>query len=104
MFQMVTGIVKWAAIPVLLTASVFSSLAGAYEPLVDSLVCMSAIIFIQRAVFLKQYAWGAGMVAVVVAFSPLFPTIKIFLMLSLACVASVVALLATWRKQPVAAL
>jgi hypothetical protein len=103
MFQGVMKMGKWASIPVLLIGTVFSSVAAGYQPLVDFVICMSAILFIQRAVLLKEYAWGAGMVAVVMVSSPLFLATKIFLLMGLACVASFVALLAAFRPAPVAA-
>lgn len=104
MFQKIMKVFKWTAIPVLLIAAPFSCLAANYQPLLDCLVCMGAVFFIQRAVWLKAYAWAAGTVAVVVVFSPLFPLTKIFLIMGLSCVASVVVVLTSWRPEPVAAL
>ncbi len=104
MFPMVTKIVKWASIPALLIAALFSSFAANYEPLVDFLVCLVAILFIQRAVWLREYSWGGGMVLVVVVFSPLFLVTKIFLSIGLACLAAGAALLAAFRPEPAAAL
>ena len=103
MFREVMEIVKWGAIPVLLTATVFSPLAAGYQPLVDSMICMTAILFIERAVLSKEYAWGAGIAAVVVVSSPLFLVSKIFLLMGLACIASCVAALAAFRPAPVTA-
>jgi hypothetical protein len=104
MFQIVMKIMKWSAIPILLMAALFSYFAASYEPLLDFLVCMGAILFIQRSIWLKEYSWGAGMVAVVVVFSPLFLVTKVFLVMGLACIASFVALFAAFRTTPVAAL
>lgn len=102
--KIVTKIMKWIAIPVLLIAALFSCFAASYEPLLDFLVCLGAILFIQRSVWLKEYCWGAGMVAVAVVFSPLFLATKVFLVMGLACIASFVALFAAFRTTPVAAL
>jgi hypothetical protein len=104
MFLKVMRAFKWAAIPVLLIASPFSCFAANYQPLLDCLVCMGAVFFIQRAVWLKAYAWAAGTVAVVVVFSPLFLLTKIFLIMGLSCVASIGVVLTNWRLEPLAAL
>jgi len=104
MFPMVTKILKWASIPVLLIAALFSCFAATYEPLLDFLVCLGAILLIQRAVWLREYSWGAGLIALAVVFSPLFLLTKIFLLMGLACIASFVALFAAVRPQPVEAL
>lgn len=104
MFQTVSKIIKWISIPVLLIAALFSCFAANYEPLVDFVVCMGAILFIQRAVWLREYSWGAGMVLVVVVFSPLILITKIFLMMGLACLVSLMVLLSAFRTEPVAAL
>jgi hypothetical protein len=104
MFQKVMKVIKWTAIPVLLIAAPFSGFAANYQPLLDCLVCMGAVFFIQRAVWLKAYAWAAGMVAVVGVFSPLFPITKIFLIMGLTLVASVAVVLTSWRREPLAAL
>lgn len=100
MFPMVTKIIKWVALPVLLIASVFSRYAASYELLIDFVICMGAIIFVQRAVRLKEYLWAIGFVAIAVVFSPLVLVIKIFLLLGFACLATFVALLAAFRTQP----
>jgi hypothetical protein len=103
MLPVLTSIVKWASIPVLLVAAIFSGLTAGYEPLVDVVVCMVAIIFVQRAVWRRQYVSGAGFIAIVVVFSPLFLAVKIFLLLGLTCVAAFAALLAAFRMRPLPA-
>ena len=100
MFQTVTTIVKWVSIPVLLLAAMFSCFAANYEPLMDFVVCLGAIIFVQRAVWLKEYFWAAGLVAIVVVFSPLFLAVKIFLVMGFTCIAALIALFAAFRTQP----
>jgi hypothetical protein len=92
MLHTVTEIIKWASIPVLLTASLFSFCAASYEPLVNAVICLGAIIFVQRAVWLKQYFWAGGLVAIVVAFSPLSLVVKIFLLMGFACIGALGAL------------
>lgn len=103
MFQMVTKIIKWVSIPVLLIASMFSRSTGSYELLVDFVICLGAIILVQRAVRLKEYFWAAGFVAIVVVFSPLVLVVKVFLLLGFACIAAFVTLLAAFRTQPLPA-
>lgn len=104
MFQTVTKIIKWASIPVLLIASLFSHCAASYEPLVNSVICLGVIIFVQRAVWLRKYFWAAGFLAIGVAFSPLPLVVKFFLLLmDFTCIAAFSAWLAAFRMQPVAA-
>ena len=90
---------KWTVIPVILIASAFSGLAGGYEPLMNALVCMGAIVMVQRAAWLHQYVSGAGFIAIAVVFGPFYLPVKIFLLLSLACVASCSAVVAGFRMQ-----
>ena len=103
MFQTITKIIKWVSLPVLLIASMFSRSAASYELLVDFLVCLGAVIFVQRAVRLKEYFWAAGFVTIAVAFSPLLLVVKIFLLMTLTCIATFVTLLAAFRTQPLPA-
>src|ERR1017187_4077650 len=100
MFQMVAKIIKWASIPILLLAAMFSCLAASYEPLMDFVICLGAIFFVSRAVWLKEYFWAAGFVAIVVVFSPLFLAVKIFLLMGFTCIAALITLFAAFRTQP----
>ena len=99
MFRTVTRIIKWVSIPVLLVAAMFSCLAANYEPLLDFVVCLGAILFVHRAVWLKEYFWAAGFVAIVVVFSPLFLAVKIFLLMGFTCIAALITLFAAFRRQ-----
>jgi hypothetical protein len=103
MFQTITKIIKWVSLPVLLSASMFSRSAASYELLVDILICLGAVIFVQRAVRLKEYFWAAGFVAIAVVFSPLLLVVKIFLSIGITCIATFVTLLAAFRTEPVPA-
>ena len=103
MFRMVTNIIKWVSLPVLLIASMFSRSAGSYELVVDVVVCLGAIIFVQAAVRLEQYSWAAGFVAIALVFSPLLLVVKIFLLMGFTCIVTFVALLAAFRTQPLPA-
>ena len=103
MFQIVTKIMKWISIPALLIASMFPRSAASYEFMLDVLICLGAVIFVQRAVRLKQYTWAAGFVAIAVVFSPLFLAVKIFLLTGLTCILTLVVLLGAFRTQPVPA-
>jgi hypothetical protein len=100
MFQTLTKIIKWVSLPVLLIASMFSRFAASYELLVDLVICLGAVILVQRAVRSKEYLWAAGLVAIVVVFSPLLLVVKIFLLMALTCVATFVTLVAAFRTQP----
>ena len=103
MFQMVTKIINWVSLPVILIASMFSRSAGSYELLVDVVVCLGAIIFVPRAVRLKQCFWTAGFMAIAVVFSPLLLVAKIFLLMGFTCIATFVTLVRAFRTQPLPA-
>lgn len=100
-FPMVTKTIKWVSLPALLIASLFSRFAASYELLVDLVICLGAVILVQRAVRSKEYFWAAGFVAIVVVFSPLLLVVKVFLLMGLTCIAAFVTLLAALRTQPI---
>jgi hypothetical protein len=99
MFQTVAKIIKWASIPVLLIAAVFSCFANSYEPLMDLLICLGAIFLVQRAVWLREYFWAAGFAAVVIVFSPLFLAVKVFLLMGFTGIAAFIAIAVAFRGQ-----
>jgi hypothetical protein len=100
MFQTVGKIIKWVSLPVLLIGSLFSASAESYEFLVDFVICLGALIFVQRAVWSKEYFWAAGFVAIAVVFSPFLLVLKIILLTGLSCLATIVTLLEAFRVQP----
>jgi len=100
MFRAVGKIVKWVSIPVLLIASLFACCAASYELPVDLAICLGAVIFVQRAIWVREYFWAAGFLAIAVVFTPLPLMVKIFLLLGFACVATFANLLAAFRTQP----
>jgi hypothetical protein len=103
MFQTATRTGKWVALPVLLISSLFSSFAGSYEFLLNMLICLAAVIVVQRAVSVKEYFWAAGFVAIAVVFSPFTLMVKIFLLMGLTCIAAFATLFATWKMRPLPA-
>jgi hypothetical protein len=100
-FQMLKKSVLWIFIPVLLVASLFACCTSRYEPLVDSVICLGAMVFIQRAVWRKQYFWAGGFLAIMVAFCPFSLVFKIFLLMIFTCIATLKNLLETFRAEPV---
>jgi len=100
MFQMVTKIMKWVTIPALLIASMFPRSAAGYEFTLDVLICLGAVIFVSRAIRLKQHVWAAGFIAIAVVFSPFPLVVKIFLLTGLTCTMMFVALFGAFRTQP----
>ena len=100
MLLIVAAIIKWVSLPALLIASMFSGFAASYELRLDLVICLGAVIFAQRAVRFMEYFWAAGFVAIVVVFSPLLLVIKLFLLMGLACIASLTTLLVSFRTQP----
>jgi hypothetical protein len=103
MLQTVTRVIKRVSIPVLLIASMFSRYAASYELLVDCVICLGAVIIAQRAVQAKDYFWAAGFVVVAVVFSPFVLVVKIFLLMGVTCIATLAALFAVFRAQPLRA-
>jgi hypothetical protein len=101
MLQAVARVSKWALLPILPTAAVFSYLTASYGPLAGFVICMAAIIFVQRAVWSKEYYWAAGFAATFVMFSPLFLIVKVFVLMGFACTVVFMTLLAAFRTQPV---
>ena len=96
----IAAAVKWVSLPVLLIGSIFSCSAASYERLLDCLICLGAIIVVQRTVWAGNYFWAAGFVVVAVVFSPLMLVVKLFLLMGFACVATFLTLLAALKKQP----
>jgi hypothetical protein len=103
MYSALISIVKWSTIPALLVASPFSGLAAGYEPLINVLVCMAAVVLLQRAVWMRQYVSGGGFIVVGVVFSPIALIVKIFLLLLLTCIVTFAVLLAAFRVRPLPA-
>ena len=99
MSQMATKIIKWVSLPVLLIASLFSRYAASYELLLDFVICLGAVISVQRAVRSKEYFWAAGFVVIAVVFSPLLLAVKVFLLMGLACIVTFLPVLAVFRTQ-----
>jgi hypothetical protein len=99
----ITRIIKWLSIPILLTASIFARYAAAYEFTVNLVICLGAVVCVQRAVQLREYSWAAGFVAIAVVFSPLLLASKIFLLMGLICMATLISLFAAFRTHPVRA-
>ena len=104
MFQTITNVIQWISFPVLLVVALCSRSAGRYELLLDIVICMGAVIAVRRAVGHKEYFFAAGFVGIALLFIPLLLVIKIFLLISIACVATFAALLAAFKPQPLPAL
>jgi hypothetical protein len=103
MFQMVMLIIKWVSFPALLIGSMFWRSAASYGLMLDFVICLGATMLVQRAVCSKQYLSAAGLVSIAVIFSPLLLAVKIFLLMGVTCIATVVVLLAAFRTQPLPA-
>jgi hypothetical protein len=100
MFPVFTDIVKWGSLPALAIASMFSRFALGYELLVDLAVCLCAIILIQRAAWLRDYHFAAGLAVVAIVFSPIALFTKIFILMGLTCVAMSITLSGVLRLRP----
>ena len=97
-------IIRWISLPVLLAGSLFARFAGNYEIVLNLLVCAGALVVVHRAVSFREYLRAAAFVAVAIVFSPLTLIIKIFLLMSLTCVAALAAVYAAWKPQPLESL
>ena len=94
---------RWVWLPALLIAAMLPRSAASYGLLVDLVICLGAVIFVQRAVRLREYFWAAGFVAIAVVFSPLLLVVKIFLLTGFTCIATLVTLLGAFRRRPLPA-
>jgi hypothetical protein len=79
----------------------FSNSAARFEPLLVETVILGAIVFVERAVRLKEYSWAAGLVAIVVVFNPLSLAAKIFLLMGIICMWTCAALFGALRPRTV---
>jgi len=93
---------RWAPIPVLMAASMFSYAAAKYEPFLVAVAIGAALGFIYQAVRSREYTRAAGLVVVVVAFSPLYLALKIFLTMGLVCITTLALFVSTFRRRPLA--
>ena len=78
-------------------SGVLSRFSATYELLVDLLVCLGAITLVLWAVRSRDYVLAAGFLAVAVVFSPFLLVPKIFLLMSLTCIATLLTVFATFR-------
>ena len=97
MLQTINRVAKWVSLPILLVAAIFLRVAGRYELLLALLICLGAVIAVRRAVWKKEYLLATGFVSIALVFSPFLLLTKIFLLMSLAAVATGVTLFAAFR-------
>ena len=103
MLQNALQIIKWISIPALLFGSVFSRFAGTQEFLLNAVICLGAILVLPRAVWTREYFWAGGLVAIAIVFSPILLVAKIFLLMTVASIATcatLFAMLTAWKAQP----
>ena len=103
MLQTLLNVIKWTSVPVLLIGAVFSSSAASFELILDFVICLGSMIVVQRAVWIKEYFWAAGFLAIAVVFSPFPLAVKIFALMGLTCIAAFATVLAAWKSRPVPA-
>ena len=101
MSKNVAKILKWVSLPLLLMGSMFSSLAGSYELIVNTAVCLGALIVIHLSLRVRDHFFAAGCVAVAIVFSPLGLVVKMFFLIGLMMIAAFVVLVAAVRAHPV---
>src|SRR5579883_3420677 len=88
MLQQAMKISKWASIPILLAGAIFSGMAASYEPILDGVIWAAAIGLVVWQARLKNYYCAACFVAVGLVFSPLPLVNKMFFLMGLVCVVS----------------
>jgi hypothetical protein len=104
MFDRIAQVIQWVSIPMLLLAAPFAFVMERYEPLLGLAICVGAIFFLQRAVRLAEYFLGAGFMAITIAFSPLPPMTRVFLLMGFTFVAAFLSIVTAFRTRAVAAL
>jgi len=100
MLQEAMKISMWASIPVLLAGAIFSGMAATYEPMMNGSICVAAIGVLVWQARLKNYYCAAGFLAVGLVFSPLPLVNKIFFLMGLICVVSLLTVAAAFRMEP----
>ena len=70
---MLANIMKWVSISALFLAAVFWRFAGNYQLLLDLIVCMAAVVMVQQAVRLQEYAWAAALTGTALLLNPVVP-------------------------------
>jgi hypothetical protein len=70
---MLAKIMKLVPIAALVLAAIFWRSAANYQLLLDSVVCIGALIVAQQAVQAKQYLWTAGFIGMALLFNPIVP-------------------------------
>lgn len=94
------NIVKWMCLPALLVASLFAPLAGKYAAWINLAAWVAAILLTHGAIRRGNYYWASAFLAATLVFSPLFMADKVFLLLVLACITTVVIFVVACRTQP----
>jgi hypothetical protein len=100
MLQTAMNVMKWASIPILLTGAIFSSLAATYEPIMDTAIFLLSLGLVLWQARLKNYYCAAGFFAVGLVFSPLPLVEKIFFLMGLTCLTSLLTVAAAFRMEP----
>jgi hypothetical protein len=70
---------------------------------VDLIICLGAIVVVYQAVWMKQYFWAAGFVAIAIVFSPLVLVAKIFFLMGVTSIAVLGTLVTAWKMEPLPA-
>jgi hypothetical protein len=91
---------KWVSLPALLIGSMFSSVAGTYEMLLNYAICLGALVSIHLSLRARDRFFAAGCVAVAVVFSPLSLVVKMFFLIGLAMIGAFVILVSALRAHP----
>jgi Family of unknown function (DUF6804) len=100
---MFTKIMKWVSVAVLLLA-VFWRSSASFQLVLESVVCVTAILVFMQAVRTGKYLWAIGFVAIALLFNPVVPVglpTHLILWLDLACLGAFLTSLVMLRTRPV---
>jgi len=72
-----TKVMKWVSIAALLLAVVFWSSAANYQPELNLVVSVAAVVVLVQAFQKRKYRWAAGFLAIALLFNPLLPPFQL---------------------------
>jgi hypothetical protein len=99
---MFTKIMKWTCIAALLLAAIWRLSEGS-QIMLESLICVGALLVTVQAARRSKYLWGAGFTAVAVLFNPIIPLAlsrRVFFWLDLVCIAAFLGSLVALKTRP----
>ena len=101
---MFANVMKWVSISALSLETISWRSAANYQPLLNFVVSMGAVVVVIQAVQVRKYRWAAGFVAIALLFNPVVRFLGppgIFPLLVVAvCIAPFAVSLVALKRQP----